>query len=94
MSRQVFDVGIVEPLALSGLSWLIKGRAIEDIQIGERVYLPMAGSPGSHRLTFEIVGCRSYGRDLPGLGRMMTGEIILHGAGGDLLREDDRLLAE
>lgn len=73
----------------------VQGRAWEDVHIGDTVSLDVmapdgAGSP----LTFQIMGCRSYGVDIPELSHGMTGELVLQGPHGDLLREDDVLLAE
>jgi hypothetical protein len=43
---------------------------------------------------YQIIGCRSYGVDIPELSHGMTGELVLQGPHGDLLRADDVLLAE
>jgi hypothetical protein len=93
--RRVFLVVTVEQLGSDSTAWRVQGRAWEDVQLGDEVYLDVlsADEEASH-LTFQIMRCRSYGVDIPGLSHGMTGEIALQGPPGDLLREDDVLLAE
>jgi hypothetical protein len=92
--RRVFEVATVDQVGGDSTRWRVQGRAWEDVHISDTVSLDVvapdgAGSP----LTFQIIGCRSYGVDIPELSHGMTGELMLQGPHGDLLREDDVLLA-
>jgi hypothetical protein len=93
--RNVFEVATVDQVGNDPTLWRIQGRAYEDLKIGNMLYHDVTSSDeeGSH-LTFQIVGCHGYGVDLPGLDPGMSGAIVLRGSNGDLLREDDVLMAE
>jgi hypothetical protein len=93
LTRQVFDVVTVEALDRQGLRWVVKGRAIESVGVGDLLYLDIASPIDSRCLRFEVIWRRSYGYELEGLAKMMTGELIIQGAGGDLICPDDRLYA-
>jgi hypothetical protein len=91
----MFEVATVDQAGNDPRRWHVQGRAYEEVKIGDTLYLDVTSpdEEGSH-LTFQIMGCRSYGVDLPGLDHGMSGEIVLNGPHGDLLRADDVLLAE
>jgi hypothetical protein len=90
--RQMFEVVVAEPVEQSGISWRVRGRAYEDIAIGDMLYLDVTTSDLEGKtLTFQLTSCRSYGKDLAELSGGMTGEIVLHGSHGDLLRDMDVL---
>lgn len=92
--HEMFLVVITEQVDASGMKWRVKGRAYDDIEVGDSLYLEVAGPDlDAHSPVFEVIGCWSYGVELPGLSRTMTGEVILSGPHGDLLRENDILLA-
>jgi hypothetical protein len=93
--RRVFEVATVDQLGSDSTLWRVKGRAWEDMHIGDTVSLDVVSPDGaSSPLIFQITQCRSYGVDIPELSHGMTGELLLQGPHGDLLREDDVLLAE
>jgi hypothetical protein len=93
--REVFEVATVDQAGNDPILWRVQDRAYEDVKIGDKLYLDVTSpdEAGSH-LTFQFIGRRSHGVDLPGMDHGMSGEIVLKGPHGDLLREDDVLLAK
>jgi hypothetical protein len=84
----MFDVATVDEAGNDPTLWRVQGRAYEDLKLGDTLYLDATApnEEGSH-LTFQLIGRRSYGVDLPGLEQSMSGEIIVSGRHGDLLAE-------
>jgi hypothetical protein len=88
--REVFLVITVTPMGES--EWLVRGRAYGDVRTGDVVYLDAATAKNEDDwLTFRVEGIRTYGREVPELNLIMTGDLVLQGQRGDLIREDSML---
>jgi hypothetical protein len=92
---RVFEVATVDQVGSDSTLWRVQGRAWEDVHIGDTVSLDVVAPNGEGTLlTFQVMQCRSYGVDITEVSHGMTGELLLQGPYGDLLQEDDVLLAE
>lgn len=82
---KVFLVVTVE--YINGTRWRVRGRAYEDIKIGDTINL----FNGEETIKFVIDSASSYGKEIYGLNRMMTGDIVLNGVNGETLLGIDML---
>lgn len=90
--KDVFLVGKVEAVAQTQSDWLVRGRAYEEIHVGDVVYFDVATPKTDNGpISFAIVSIRTYGKDTPLLSGMWTGEIVLRGEYGNLIREHQKL---
>jgi len=74
---------IVEARAISSSEWLVKGRAYEDVKVGDTLFILI--HEVSNVEAFKIVKLETYGGPVTVLNRMLTGEITLHGRNGETL---------
>lgn len=84
MTKRVFDIVQVE--SESHDTWLVSGRALEDIEVGDVVRVNMESQNGvtfplhlEANAAFTIVSISTYGHDTPILDRMWTGTLTLQG---------------
>lgn len=90
--KDIFLVGTVEAVAPTQSNWLVRGRAYEEIRVGDVVYFCVAMPQADNRsIGFNIVSIRTYGKDTPLLSGMWTGDIVLQGEYGNLIREREKL---
>jgi len=92
LNRQVFEV--VEVRQLNSCKWLLRGRAYEDLKIGDDVLtegfdaFETAAMP-----TFKITAISTYGHEVDELPRMLTGDLTVEGDRGEYLERATMLVA-
>lgn len=73
----VFHVVTVERVGEDGTHWLARGRAWEDVSVGDVVCFDVLGEHGGEQtLRFRVVAIMTYGKETPMLSRIMTGDLI------------------
>jgi hypothetical protein len=84
---------VVEVYPIKANTWLVRGRAYEDIQLGDVVFAKQPMPASSEAVNpFRVVAISSYGGELDVLGRMMTGDLTVRGDDGDQLKSSKMLL--
>lgn len=82
MRQPVFDIVEVEPESYN--SWLVRGRAIEELELHDLVRVKTASLNGTQ--PFKIVAIETYGLKTPILSKMWTGTLTLQGVSGQSLK--------
>ncbi|MGB0384867.1 MAG: hypothetical protein ACPGWR_08605 [Ardenticatenaceae bacterium] len=91
MTKRVFDIVQVEQE--SDDTWLVSGRALEDIEAGDVVSVNRQSKNGatypnfSANAAFTVVSISTYGHETPILDRMWTGTLTLQGVYHQGLKE-------
>lgn len=89
------DVFAVEDfLPVGGNTWLVRGRAYEDLKVGDTVAVIDESKTPSIKTSFQfiITAISTYGKEVQELNRMLTGELILRGANGERLKKAGMLV--
>lgn len=94
MSQQdVFEV--VDATPLQNGTWRVRGRAYEDISVGDCITPRVTQARGTiEPVMLQISAISSYGGQLDTLNRMMTGELIVRGPRGTNLAEARMLVRQ
>ncbi len=93
MQQDAFAVGEVKHIKDD--TWLVRGRAYEDLKIGDVVFADVPGQDGSaEAFPFHIIAISTYGFDVDALYRVMTGDLTLRGQHGDRLKEAPMLVRQ
>lgn len=88
MFTEAFVVVTVAPLGAEN-QWLVRGRAYNDVQINDMLYLESVDAEiGQESHAFKVERIVTYGTEVPELSRIMTGDLTLRGEHGDLIREN------
>lgn len=76
---EIFLIGEIKPL--SDDTWLVRGRAYEDVRVGDLIYPEESVSQDSELAEpLRIIAISSYQEDVNVLYRMMTGDLTVLGS--------------
>lgn len=93
MGEPIFEIAGVTPSGED--TWLVEGRAYQDIRTGDRVLFTIAATAESMTiLEFDVVDIITYGKYVSELSRGMTGGLLLRGKDGHKILEGDFLRRE
>src|SRR5260221_10918892 len=89
-TKQVFEIR--ESLPNKNV-WLVRGRAYEDLQVGESVFIEGQKTSGNRAyLEFKITSIITYQTELQFLDGGVTGQLTLEGPNEEILKNATHLL--
>ena len=91
MSKRVFE--IVESGQSGERTWRLRGRAYNDIRIGDEVFVETARGDISQSQPYRVIAISTYGQEVEELSRMLTGDLIVQGDNCPLLRQGTMLVS-
>jgi hypothetical protein len=91
--KEIFAIEDVLPVDTN--AWRVKGRAYEDLKVGDVVTISEKSQGRTIReLTQYVVDAIStYGKSVDTLNQMLTGELLLRGTNGEKLKAERMLVA-
>ncbi|CAG0973842.1 hypothetical protein ARNL5_01910 [Anaerolineae bacterium] len=76
---------VVEVQPITTTEWLVRGRAYQDIHIGDVLFTVNPENTLEAAESFRVISITSYGYTIDTLYGMMTGDLTLHGEMGNIL---------
>ncbi|MCC6975924.1 MAG: hypothetical protein IT322_18100 [Anaerolineae bacterium] len=76
---------VVEVQPISTTEWLVRGRAYQDIHIGDVLFTVNTENTFEAEESFRVISIASYGYAIDTLYGMMTGDLTLRGEKGTML---------
>lgn len=84
---------IVEVSPTTANQWLVRGRAYDDVKVDETIFVVSSRIGNIDSLhPFKIVGCSTYGKTIDFLNAGLTGDLLLEGAHGEVLKDTGMLV--
>jgi len=71
--------------------WIAEGRAYETIRLNDVLTVRQSQQQSDIRPKLIVRAISTYGKEVPELGRVHTGALLLQGSGGEMLEDDSYL---